>query len=140
MFKLPFIHSITVGTVTSGSPSITSVSATTGWIVGDHIWGAGIPAGARITAIVGSTFTISHNATAGSGSVVQLYDAQLVMEEGEAASVPATGTWGRGTFMKNSALTVKDGSNMVLRGWVCTASGSPGTWEPQYTSAVSPAT
>jgi hypothetical protein len=144
MWELPKIHQITIGTTTASSTSVTGVTPPTGWLVGDHIQGTGIPSGCRIAAIatiagppITLTLTLSIAATA--SGTVELYDAQLVMEEGSAAAIPTTGTWGRGTFMRNSTPS-KDGSNMVLRGWVCTLSGSPGTWEPQYTSAVSPAT
>jgi hypothetical protein len=85
-----------------------------------------------------NTITISHDCTA--SGVIEIYDAKFVLEEGSAASIPTGGVWARGTFMRNSAIGPKDASNMVLRGWICTASGSPGTWEPQYGSAVSPAT
>ena len=146
LIELPTIRPITVGTTTSGSAVVATVSTmngatTAGWVAGDHIQGVGIPTGARVIAVDNGarTITMSHNATA--SGTVQLYDAQLVLEEGSAAAVPSTAVaWGRGTFLKNSGLTVKDGNNMVLRGWVCTASGAPGTWEPQYTSAISPAT
>jgi hypothetical protein len=47
--------------------------------------------------------------------------------------------WSVGDFVYNSAPSV-DGNNMILTGWVCTAAGTPGTWQPQYISTVSPAT
>jgi virginiamycin B lyase len=53
------------GTLTSGSKSVTGVSTSTGaFSVGEEIAGSGIPAGATITAISGSTLSISLAATA----------------------------------------------------------------------------
>ena len=40
-----------------------------------------------------------------------------------ATAIPATGTWVRGSIVKNSSPSV--GSP---KGWVCTVAGSPGTW------------
>jgi hypothetical protein len=48
-------------------------------------------------------------------------------------AAPTTGTWAQGDFVKNSA-PVEAGvalSKYVLSGWICVASGTPGTWLPQ---------
>ena len=64
----------TNGVVTSGSTSITSVKSTSGIAVGYGISGAGIPAGATVTAVTAATrsvagkLTISSAATASSGT------------------------------------------------------------------------
>jgi hypothetical protein len=50
-------------TLTSGSATMT-VSSNTGLVVGATIQGTGIPAGTKITAIAGTTITMSANATA----------------------------------------------------------------------------
>jgi hypothetical protein len=54
------------GSTTSGSPTITAVSSIAGLVVGQPIYGAGIPAGALIAAPapLGTTITLSVNATA----------------------------------------------------------------------------
>lgn len=57
------------GNITSGSNSVTNASTTTGIQVGEYIDDAGvigqsIPAGTKITAISGTTVTLSKNATA----------------------------------------------------------------------------
>lgn len=52
------------GTVTSGSPSVTAVSSTSGLFVGQVIAGGGIPSGTTITSIGSGTITLSANATA----------------------------------------------------------------------------
>lgn len=69
------------GTISSGTNSITSVSSTTGLAVGMYITdsdangiGTDIPAGTKITSIVGSTLGISKNATGSSaGYGLQVY-------------------------------------------------------------------
>jgi microcystin-dependent protein len=58
------------GTVTSGSNSISSVASPQAMWVGMPISGPGIPAGATITAVGGSTITLSANATATSTTTV----------------------------------------------------------------------
>jgi hypothetical protein len=52
------------GNTTLGSPSVTTVSSTTGLAIGQKITGTGIPASTTITNIVGTTLTLSANATA----------------------------------------------------------------------------
>lgn len=45
-------------------------------------------------------------------------------------SVPTTGTWAQGDFVRNSA-PAEAGvalSKYVVFGWICTVSGTPGTW------------
>lgn len=54
----------TTGAITSGSNVITGVASTTGLVVGSSVAGAGIPTGSYVTAISGSSVTISVNATA----------------------------------------------------------------------------
>ena len=41
-------------------------------------------------------------------------------------SAPTTGTWAVGDFIKNSAPSART----LIIGWVCTTSGTPGTWTP----------
>jgi len=52
------------GNTTSGSPTVASLSSTTGFYVGQLISGAGIPAACTIIAITTTTLTLSANATA----------------------------------------------------------------------------
>lgn len=59
------------GNTTSASNSITSVSSTTGLLVGMTVFGAAIPAGTTITAIGTNTLTLSANA-ASSGTTSSL--------------------------------------------------------------------
>ena len=46
-------------------------------------------------------------------------------------AAPTTGDWKQGDFVRNSApadITVS-GSHYAILGWVCVASGTPGTWK-----------
>ena len=46
------------------------------------------------------------------------------------AAAPTTGTWTKGDFVKNNAPAEAGsaGGMYVVTGWICTASGTPGTW------------
>lgn len=46
------------------------------------------------------------------------------------SSSSSTGTWKIGDFVKNSNPSELGiaGSKYIIHGWICTASGSPGTW------------
>lgn len=45
-------------------------------------------------------------------------------------SAPTTGDWAQGDFVRNSTPSElgSASSKYVILGWICTASGSPGTW------------
>lgn len=45
-------------------------------------------------------------------------------------SAPTTGTYARGDFIRNSEPSEAGsvGSKYVIHGWICTVSGTPGTW------------
>jgi hypothetical protein len=45
-------------------------------------------------------------------------------------AAPTTGTWNQGDFIRNSAPSElgSGGSKYVIFGWICTVSGTPGTW------------
>lgn len=45
-------------------------------------------------------------------------------------SAPSAGTWAQGDFIKNSQPSESGtaGSKYIVLGWVCTVSGTPGTW------------
>ena len=49
-----------------------------------------------------------------------------------ATAAPTTGTWAQGDFVRNSAPTEQGaaGSKYVVFGWLCVASGTPGTFVP----------
>ncbi len=50
-------------------------------------------------------------------------------------AAPTTGTWNRGDKVRNSAPSElgSGGSKYVVDSWICTASGTPGTWLQQRT-------
>ena len=76
------VCSPTIGDTNSNN-QITNVSFTSAWKVGIRIWGTGIPIGTYITAINGTTFTISKNATA-TATGVRLYNADIYSLTGAA--------------------------------------------------------
>ena len=45
-------------------------------------------------------------------------------------TAPSTGLWAKGDFVRNAVPAVLGGagSQYVITGWICTASGQPGTW------------
>jgi hypothetical protein len=131
--ELPTIRRRTVGSIVNGSNVITNVNINHGWSVNDRISGANIPSGAYVTAVSGNEITISMNATA--SITTELYDAKLILEYAEisaAIGAPTGGAWVKGDYLKNSTGPSNDGNNMMLLGWICTASGAPGTWAPVY--------
>jgi hypothetical protein len=48
----------------------------------------------------------------------------------DSTAVPSSGTWAAGTFVRNSAPAEAGSSpnKYVVIGWICTVSGTPGTW------------
>lgn len=76
-------HQASTGDTTSQSADIANVTNPTSWVAGNAIKGAGIPAGAFVTAVVSTTVTISKAATA-SATGVRLYDANMTLLTGTA--------------------------------------------------------
>lgn len=62
--------------------------------------------------------------------VNQLSEGQMVARYNAATAAPTTGNWAQGDFIANAepAELGAVGSMYVIRGWICTASGEPGTW------------
>lgn len=48
-------------------------------------------------------------------------------------AAPTSGSWMQGDSVKNSAPSELGtaGSKYVIEGWICTVSGTPGTWLPK---------
>lgn len=70
------------GTTTASSPSVTAVVVGAGVpVVGMTVAGVGIPASTTITAISGTTYTLSANATA-AGTLVSIYQPQTDFVQG----------------------------------------------------------
>lgn len=59
-------------------------------------------------------------------------EGQMHASHAARTSVPTTGDWAVGDFVKNKkpAEAGTAGSKYIVIGWVCTVSGSPGTWLP----------
>ena len=66
------------------------------------------------------------------GQVNQLTEGNLAAVHNARTAAPTTGTWAQGDVIRNAAPTEAGtaGSKYVVTGWVCTASGTPGTWLP----------
>jgi len=60
------------------------------------------------------------------GTLAATYNAQT--------AAPTTGSWAQGDFIKNSApvVTSHGSHDYILHGWICVASGTPGTWKNCY--------
>jgi len=78
--------------------------------------------GLKLTSILRDILNQLNNLTEGRVSAVT--NAQAV--------VPAVGTNAQGDFVRNStpAELGTAGSKYVVTGWICTVSGTPGTWVP----------
>ena len=74
-------------------------------------------------------FTLSRLFRNIAAKVNQIGDGRLVGSDLVAASIPTTGTYAQGDFIRNSAPVEAGtaGSKYVLLGWICTAGGTPGT-------------
>lgn len=59
-----------------------------------------------------------------------LAEGRLSARHNAQTAAPTTGQHAAGDFVPNSAPTVAGGggSQYVITGWICTASGEPGTW------------
>ena len=126
------------GDILNTNADITNVVNTATWSINDRIKGLGIQAGTYITNIVGSTITMSQVATA-TNTLEAIYHDDLLQFNYRRSSVPTTGNWFKGDKCENSVPTI-DGNNMILAGWLCTVTGTPGTWLPYYISTATPAT
>lgn len=79
----PRYHLASTGDVSSGSDQILNVTNPTTWAVGNKINGTGIPVGAYVTNVSGTTLTISKVASA-TNVGVRLYDANTHYAAGSA--------------------------------------------------------
>lgn len=77
-------------------------------------------------------FTLSRLFRNIAAKVNQIGDGRLVGSDLVAASIPTTGTYAQGDFIRNSAPVEAGtaGSKYILLGWCCTVGGSPGTLLP----------
>jgi hypothetical protein len=117
----------TQGDTTSGSNVITNASCTIGgivaaWAVGARVYGTGIPDGAYVVSRDATSITLSANATA-TNTTVMFYEQQYTIKA-ENYVTPSTGIWRKGDIVWNN-----DPASAESIGWVCTVSGTPGTWK-----------
>lgn len=83
--------------------------------------------------------------------IVRLFEKQanqhaegsIVARHGAMTAAPTAGTWIKGDEVDNSSPSVvtTDVADYVIVGWICTASGSPGTWVERraFTESISTA-
>lgn len=59
-----------------------------------------------------------------------LSEGQITARYNAAAAPPTTGTYQRGDYIANSAVSELGSvaSKYVILGWVCSVAGTPGTW------------
>lgn len=59
-----------------------------------------------------------------------LSEGKIAAKYTASASIPTTGTWAKGDQVTNSSPSELGtaGSKYVIDKWICTASGTPGTW------------
>lgn len=60
----------------------------------------------------------------------QLSEGGITAVTNAATAPPASGTWTAGDFIRNAAPAEagSTGARYVVAGWICVASGEPGTW------------
>jgi hypothetical protein len=65
----------------------------------------------------------------------QLAEGRVNARHAAATAAPTAGDWARGDQVDNSEPSVAGsaGSQYVIVGWICTVSGSPGTWVERRT-------
>lgn len=62
-----------------------------------------------------------------------LSEGRITQVTNATTAAPTTGVWTQGDLIRNSAPAEAGtaGSKYVITGWLCTASGEPGTWVEQ---------
>jgi len=80
-------------------------------------------------------FVLSSNFRNIAQKVNAIGDGRLSGSDFTAATVPTTGTFRQGDYIRNSAPVEAGtaGSKYVLMGWICTVGGTPGTLLPVRT-------
>lgn len=75
---------VTTGNIIVNTNQLTSLGSVAGLVLGDYIFGIGIPTGTTITNITGSTITMSNNATiTGTGITVTFYSPSVITSPGQ---------------------------------------------------------
>ena len=98
-----------VGATTNGFPTFTLASTNLLIGAGQLVTGTGIPASTTVVSIVGTTVTLSNNATATNASVTLTFDNQVDVSGGVVVLHPYTFVYGNnGLIRNNSAGNVSD--------------------------------
>lgn len=98
-----------VGAITNGSPTFTLASTNLLIGAGQLVTGTGIPSSTTVVSIVGTTVTLSNNATATNASVTLTFDNQVDVSGGVVVLHPYTFVYGNnGLIRNNSAGNVSD--------------------------------
>lgn len=130
-----------IGDLVSGTNTITNVENISTWVAGNWIRGTGIPAGTRVVSKVGTTLTISRNATA-TGTDVPIFDARLSLTgtQNWGVGAPSSDVWFKEDVLQafNVTSTQPDVNDLIIDAYRCLASGAPGTWVTLYAKTTSP--
>ena len=98
-----------VGAITNGSPTFTLASTNLLIGAGQLVTGTGIPSSTTVVSIVGTTVTLSNNATATNASVTLTFDNQVDVSGGVVVLHPYTFVYGNnGLIRNNSAGNISD--------------------------------
>lgn len=82
-------------------------------------------------------FTLTRTFRGISQKVNAIADGRITAIDNAQTSVPTTGKWRQGDFVRNSTPSVITSTpNYVVLGWECIASGEPGTWVAVTTPEV----
>lgn len=119
--------------VTAGSASVTNMGSSATYLPGDciAIAGAGASGATLETYITGvdydtETLTMAANASTSVSPATITWDKPIWRDMSpHMSAAPTTGQWYKGEIVWSS--NPSSGNNI---GWVCTASGTPGTWVP----------
>lgn len=121
-------------TGTSGQNTVTLTGPDLGKIdVGQYIT-IGSAGSFTIKAWDGTTATLSGNLGSTVSAQVLTYTAPVFRKKDpirvEMSAAPTTGTWALGDLVYNTSPSEQGtaGGKYVIRGWICVAAGTPGTW------------
>ena len=92
-----------VGATTNGSPTFTLASTNLLIGAGQTVTGTGIPANTTVVSIVGTTVTLSHNATATNASVTLTFDNNVDVSGGVVVLHPYVFVYGNNGLIRNCA-------------------------------------
>jgi len=91
-----------LGSITNGSPTFTLATANLLIGAGQTVTGTGIPANTTVLSIVGTTVTLSHNATVTNASVTLTFDNNIDVSGGVVVLHPYVFVYGNNGLIKNS--------------------------------------